>query len=138
MPVFEEGGTLDNSFSVYCHTNKVNGKRYIGITKSKVELRWNGRNGYKANSHFNNAIQKYGWDGFEHTILFSDLSEEEDKEVERRLIAEYNLQDSRFGYNITAGGDGLSTPTDDVRQKMSAAAKSEHRMEVIAETRKKE
>lgn len=128
---------MDGLFNVYCHTNKANGKRYIGITKSKVEHRWSNGSGYKDNPHFYSAIQKYGWDGFEHSVLFSGLSEERAKELERELIAEYNLQDRRYGYNMTAGGDGLLNPTDDVRQKMSDAARSDHRMSLLAEARKK-
>ena len=42
------------------------------------EKRWgvNGRN-YKSSPHFYSAIQKYGWDNFEHNILFTNLTKEE-------------------------------------------------------------
>ena len=50
-------------YTVYQHKNKINGKRYFGITSRKPEERWgyNGRN-YKSSPHFYSAIQKYGWD----------------------------------------------------------------------------
>ena len=56
-------------YSVYLHNNKINNKKYIGITKQKPKNRW-GLNGYNYNSspYFYAAIQKYGWDNFEHII----------------------------------------------------------------------
>ena len=52
---------MDNNYTVYIHNNKINHKKYIGITKQKPEYRW-GYNGcnYKESPHFWNAIQKYG------------------------------------------------------------------------------
>ena len=65
-------------YTVYQHKNKINGKVYIGITMQEPEKRWgvNGRN-YKSSPHFYSAIQKYGWDNFEHNILFTNLTKEE-------------------------------------------------------------
>lgn len=59
------------SYYVYCHENKINHKRYVGITCTKPEKRW-GTNGqrYKECPHFWHAIQKYGWDNFDHMILY--------------------------------------------------------------------
>ena len=47
-------------YTVYQHKNKINGKRYFGITSRKPEERWgcNGRN-YKSSPHFYSAIQKF-------------------------------------------------------------------------------
>mgnify|MGYP002658749408 CR=1 FL=1 len=57
------------SYCVYKHTNKINGKVYIGQS-SNIKERWS-RKGtcYKGCTYFYNAIQKYGWDNFEHIIL---------------------------------------------------------------------
>lgn len=65
------------AYSVYCHTNKINGKRYIGITKRQPEKRWANGYGYSNNRHFFAAIQKYGWDSFYHEVWFTDLSYED-------------------------------------------------------------
>lgn len=94
-----------NSFCVYMHVNKANGKRYIGITSKNPLERWQGGLGYRHNKHFNDAIQKYGWSSFDHLILYSELSKEEACEIEQHLIAEYKTQDKRYGYNIASGGE---------------------------------
>ena len=91
-------------YYVYQHINKINNKRYIGITKQKPSLRW-GSNGinYKGSPVFWNALQKYGWNNFEHEILYSNLSKEDACHIEKNLIMEYKTQDRNFGYNITEG-----------------------------------
>ena len=64
---------MDN-YKVYVHVNKINGKLYIGLTKSKnPNRRWENGNGYRNNILFNRAIQKYGWDSFEHIVLFENF-----------------------------------------------------------------
>lgn len=95
----------DKKFFVYVHTNKINNKKYVGITsKERPELRW-GKNGYGyANSVFYNAIVKYGWDNFDHDVLYSNLSLQEASEIEAKLIKDLKTQDNRFGYNIADGG----------------------------------
>lgn len=92
-------------YCVYMHENRINGKRYIGITSDKPENRWQNGHGYYKNKHFCDAIKKYGWDSFRHSILFSGLTKDQACFIERRLIKEYNTQDKRFGYNITDGGE---------------------------------
>jgi len=89
------------------HTNKSNGKRYIGITSQVPEKRWMNGCGYSERLPIGRAIRKYGWDGFEHEILYSNATETFAKDAERKLIAQYKTQDDDYGYNITAGGDGV-------------------------------
>ena len=55
--------------TIYLHRNKINNKVYIGQTIQSPEERWKNGNGYKGCYYFYNAIQKYGWDNFEHIIL---------------------------------------------------------------------
>ena len=58
---------------------KINDKCYIGITcQSKPERRWQNGLGYKT-QFFYRAIEKYGWDGFNHIILHKGLSENQAK-----------------------------------------------------------
>lgn len=109
------------TYCVYRHVNKINGKQYIGITKRKPEERW-GSDGskYKSTPHFYNAILKYGWDNFEHEILHSNLSKEQACRIEIELIQKYNTQNRELGYNIMEGGTAPTIPMD-VREKMSKA-----------------
>ena len=91
-------------YSVYIHTNKVNGKRYIGVTTGKPEIRWANGNGYKSNSYFSAAIKKYGWNNFDHFILEVN-SPELMYRLEQQYISYYKTTDNRYGYNISLGGE---------------------------------
>lgn len=99
-------GGHDKNFVVYCHENVINNKKYIGITCQTLEQRFRKGEGYKSSPHFYSAIKKYGWENFNHSILYQDLNESEAKEKEIELIAKFNTQDSDYGYNITPGGEG--------------------------------
>lgn len=92
-------------YIVYCHRNIVNGKRYIGITKQKTEKRWKHGKGYSA-QHFSRAIEKYGWDNFEHIILKENLTKERAVFFEKFYINKYDTTNLENGYNETLGGDG--------------------------------
>ena len=55
---------------IYLHRNAVNGKVYIGQTKTILAQRnQHDSNDYKGCGSFWNAIEKYGWDKFSYTIL---------------------------------------------------------------------
>lgn len=107
------------TYCVYCHINKINGKRYIGLTGEKNPAdRW-GANGinYKQCPCFYNAIQKYGWNNFEHIILQNNLTAEEAVELERRYIQLYNTM-SPNGYNLTGGGELKKVISEETRKKL--------------------
>lgn len=118
-------------FSVYEHVSP-DGKRYVGITSKPVHQRWLGGIGYKDNAHFWNAIQKYGWDNFEHNVIASSLSLIEACNLEVELIAKYDLINPDNGYNHTTGGN-WSSPDEATRKKLSESIKrSRNRPEVRA------
>ena len=106
-------------YTVYQHKNKINGKIYIGITMQVPEKRWgiNGNN-YKSSPHFYAVIQKYGWDNFEHNILFENLNYEEACLKEQELIQQFNSMNREFGYNSTSGGDTFIM-NNETKQKIS-------------------
>ena len=108
-------------YIVYQHKNKINEKVYIGITSQKPEQRWGSQGcNYKSSPHFYSAIQKYGWDNFEHNILFTELTKEQACLKEQELIKEYNSMNREFGYNSTSGGD-IFTMNEETKQKISQA-----------------
>ena len=67
---------MRNDYIVYCHTLKKDNRKYIGVTCQKPSLRWANGIGYRQQYHFYNAIKKYGWDAFDHEILFENLTKE--------------------------------------------------------------
>lgn len=94
-------------YTVYKHTNKINGKVYIGITGQNVKRRWQNGAGYYG-TYFYNAINKYGWDGFEHEILYENISMKEACRIEKELICKYKSNQRELGYNIAEGGQIVS------------------------------
>ena len=64
-----------NNYTVYMHINKINDKKYVGITSRTPELRWQNGTAYKRNPHFNAAIQKYGWDNYAEQYVNSALKQ---------------------------------------------------------------
>lgn len=110
---------IEYNYTVYCHTNKTNNKKYIGITRLNPEDRWKNGIGYKIQPKFWRAIQKYGWDGFYHEILCSDLQEQQAKDLEIYFIKELNTVNN--GYNVSHGGDTGNgvVYTDEMKQHLS-------------------
>ena len=95
---------MDN-YKVYVHINKINGKLYFGQTgQEDVKDRWDSGHGYKTCVAFNRAIEKYGWNNFEHIVLFENLSLEMANIIESELIKKYKTTNGKYGYNITSGG----------------------------------
>lgn len=123
----------DRPWCVYIHRNKINNKAYIGITSQNPKDRW-GSNGYRYREEdhqvFYRAIQKYGWDNFEHIIWANGLTEKEAKHCEKLLIALFKTNCTKYrtpelGYNMTDGGDGIIGHifTEESKRKMSMSQK---------------
>lgn len=110
-------------YKIYKHINKTNSKIYIGITIQSPERRWRKGEGYKNNIYFYRAIQKYGWNNFEHIVLFDNLTKEEAEYIEIELISYHNSTNPEFGYNIENGGNLNKEISKETRKKMSIAKK---------------
>lgn len=106
------------SYSVYIHTNKLDGKKYVGQTSQKPEYRWNNGKRYGHNEYFSRAILKYGWDNFSHEIVASNLTEDEANSLEETLIKELDTTNKDKGYNIMLGGN-MHRHTEETKQKMA-------------------
>lgn len=108
---------MDN-YKVYMHLFP-NGKKYIGITKQKLNERWRKGNGYRKNSLVYKAINKYGWDNIKHISLLENLSKEQAENKEIELIAFYKSNNPKYGYNVANGGNCVGTVSEITKQKLS-------------------
>ena len=107
----------ERKYCVYMHTSP-SGKKYIGITGQNPKKRWGNGKGYRENSYLTRAIQKYGWDNFQHEILVKDLTKEEAQFKEIELIAFYKSDNRNLGYNIESGGQCPSL-SEETKRKIS-------------------
>lgn len=114
----------NDTYCVYAHINTINGKIYIGQTKRgyNPNKRWNNGNGYKDNEHFWRAIQKYGWDNFDHEIIASNLTADEANHFEELLIEKLGTMNPERGYNLRSGGEN-NLPSEETRKRQSESAK---------------
>lgn len=116
---------------IYAHINKQNNKVYIGQTIQEPNIRFgnNGNNyNYNRNNLFYNAIQKYGWNNFEHKIIYTIECESKDdlllalNNLEEQAILKYNSCNRECGYNVESGGKNTSK-SDTTKQKISNSLK---------------
>lgn len=90
---------------IYCYTNKIDGKKYVGQTINPNQRRAAHKYEAKRNhyqTHFYRAMRKYGYDNFEYEIL----CECEDlllNEKEQHHIQELRTFDENIGYNQRLG-----------------------------------
>ena len=92
-------------YTVYLHVNKINNKKYFGQTCQNPIYRWGHGSTYRNSKHLYRAIQKYGWENFNHFIIADKLTKEEADSLEVKLIQAYDT--IRSGYNICQGGAGV-------------------------------
>lgn len=107
---------------IYKHTNKINGKVYIGQTTQHPKDRWDGGWGYCNNPYFMSAIKKYGWDNFTHEILGEYETKETLDMAEIEAISLYEATNREKGYNMKSGGSNGKL-TEETRKKISETRK---------------
>lgn len=95
---------------IYCIENKVNNKKYIGLSHN-IENRWKSHiRALNCNKHINSYLQsswnKYGENSFDFYII-EQCADNVIKERERYYISLYNTLNREYGYNQTSGGDGV-------------------------------
>lgn len=88
---------MENNYIVYMHTNRINNKKYIGMTKLQPKVRWQNGKGYKNQEAFYTDILAYGWNNFEHEVIYSNLTKQEAQQKEKELIQQYDAISN--GYN---------------------------------------
>lgn len=100
---------MKRRFTLYCHTNKVNGKKYVGQTVDTVEGRWkehlSAAKQHRGARIFGHAIRKYGAEVFDHEVLEVVDTQIEADLAEAKWITRLRSR-SPDGYNLALGGSG--------------------------------
>lgn len=123
-------------YSIYLITNKVNDKHYVGYTSNKHGHRFKDHCStrtpkYQSRSLISLAIEKYGKDNFECTVIYQSKDYEHCRFIETDFITEYNSLSSSLGghgYNIDAGGRGHKRSQETIekhRAKLAGRPQSE-------------
>ena len=117
---------------IYKHTNKINGKVYIGQTKQDPKKRWQNGLGYVHCTKFFAAIRKYGWDNFEHEIIMSNIPSQELANLWEQFWVEQYKHHTEL-YNLTEGG-----MSHEMSEETKAKIGKAHRGKIVSEnTRQK-
>lgn len=103
--------------------NKLNDKKYIGVTYRKLSERWNDhksrmKNGDKRPLY--NSMRKYGIENFEIKPLMEDVPSNYLEILEKLWIQELDLQNRSKGYNLADGGKvnkGYKIPKEVVEKR---------------------
>lgn len=113
---------------IYTVTHNESGKLYVGKTVKPFDRRWkehlnNAKHG--RGYYFQNALRKHGPEAFTFEIVDVSFAEEDLNRKEREMIRRECAADSRSGYNLTHGGEGV-VPNEITRSRMSAAFRAVH------------
>lgn len=90
---------------IYKATNLVNNKLYIGQTKNKLRKRIRQHENIKRGSVFRSAINKYGKENFEWSVVGMCFTLEDANYLEEFFIKRLNTHVSGNGYNVKWGGN---------------------------------
>jgi hypothetical protein len=109
----------------YCVNNKINNKKYIGVSENNVIERFkvHQRDITKGSQLvFHRAVRKYGFNNFEFEWIkdyTNQCNKEELFEIEKYYIFKHNTYinfENSNGYNMTLGGEGGNTHSHKVYQ----------------------
>lgn len=116
-------------YIVYCIKNEINGKVYIGYTGKEINERFKThiKNAEKKiNRRLYDSMNKYGYENFTITELDESELIKSAQELESWYIHIFRSKNSKYGYNMTNGGDGgytLSEWSETDKQKLYSQQK---------------
>lgn len=101
---------------IYCYTNTINGKMYVGQTLNPV-LRYSAHkssyqnpNDKEYDSLLHRAFRKYGFENFQYEVLADDINDIDLlNQLEIYYIKHYNCKTPN-GYNVEDGGKNCNKP----------------------------
>jgi group I intron endonuclease len=103
---------------IYCATNRVNGKRYVGFTTNLRKRKNTHKSAATCGSPyvFHKAIRKYGFEQFDFGILFEHV----DAKYVLNQVEPFLIALIRPEYNVTKGGEGVLKDrlSEEHRQKL--------------------
>lgn len=93
---------------LYCVENKINSKRYIGITTRTLQHRWNGHlrsavKGFGSTDSLQSAIREFRSNAFEFKKLSANDTLQALSDAEIEAIDRYDTLCPK-GYNLNRGG----------------------------------
>ena len=127
---------------IYCYTNKINGKKYVGQTINP-EQRYNAHksnyqnpNHTEYNSLIHKAFRKYGFNNFTYEVLVKGIDDINVlNELETYYIKKFNCQTPN-GYNVEAGGKNCAKPKTLEHRKKEIWGQAKLTEEEVIELRK--
>ena len=99
---------MERRGKIYKITNDINSKVYIGQTIQDVKNRFHNhcsKDDHNENMAIKRAIRKYGKEHFKIEIIEDNILKKNLDEREIYWIAYYKSNNSKFGYNLTKGGN---------------------------------
>lgn len=116
----------NNISGIYAIRNKINGKVYVGSSKS-VHYRWGQshrpflRKGDHPNDHLQHSWSKYGEDNFEFEVI-EECDESLLAEREEHWIEHHKSWNRQFGYNLNRIVEGRVVVSEETRRKMKISS----------------
>ena len=112
----------DKNCGIYCWTNKVNGKRYIG---QSIDLHRRKRSFLYFDKPYsgdliNKARDKYNSPDYWNYEILEYCSPEDLCAKEEKYISLYNTCSRDYGYNLTTGGENYEF-TEDIKERIGKA-----------------
>lgn len=115
--------TVFGIYYVYCVTNLLNEKAYIGISNNPSR-RWLCHQSIarteKKQGSLHRAIAKYSVENFKFEVIACARTVADVKDMERMIIVQRGTLSPK-GYNLCGGGEGGFGPSDETRLRMAQA-----------------
>lgn len=110
---------INKNMYIYCITNIVNDKKYVGQTSKDPYIRWNQHkaDAKRLNRAIHMAMRKYGIDNFIFEVINESASNiDELNDLEEFYVSFYDTFKGH-GYNMNSGGDHV-IHSDETKEKI--------------------